>query len=512
MSSLNNVYKTNRMLYRFQQPRSVKLEPTDILQQPFDDQTYRSSSTMTTSITSGKHFVDPEKSYLNLAIRLEAPEYDVDETGEITYNTSSSTTTAINQTGLNLQELLDLINAQVGNVVQFSYDKDEGKVKHVIQINSTSVVKIAAVVGDTGLYRLLGYYAPGSTIDLGQNIGDTGFGNTPPIVSPLQASFGLGSVQNLFGSIRINHKSGTQIANVQNLDKWVKAKAYLEKDDFWFDTYGFIQGFRNSGADPIWHSATDETRDFKLKLSELHPFFKGTGQLFPPEVIDALRIELDLNNKYRAFASAPGFESYEITSSDIQLALVLVQDEALDIISDEANSKGLEWTYDDVFITTKQVEAIEDNFTVAVDKAVSLAKNVITFPSFTLGNTQSAVDAYDYRPMPSAKWNYRIHNKLYPYQRRITNKFDSYTTAVDMVDWECGNNLTYAEWDDHNAIYVSGLMSDDHIKNAGIFLNANKKVELDFEKANDGNSRLVHTCLEHTKRLSVNTVNAKIDT
>ena len=509
--NLNNVYEKNRMMYKFAQPRSVKLEPTDILQQPFDDQKYKSGSTMTTSLTTGKHFVDPDKSYLNIAIRLEAPEQDVNETGEITYNTSSSTTTAINQSGLNLQELIDLINTQVGSVVEFSYDTTQKKVKHVIQINSTSVVKIASVVGDTGLYRLLGYYAPGSTIDLGQNIGDTGFGNISPVLNPLEVDFGLGSVQNMFSSIRINHKSGTQIANVQNLDKWVKAKAYLEKDDFWFDTYGFIQGFRNASAEAIWHSATDETRDFKLKLCELHPFFKGTGQLFPPEVIDALRIELDLNNKYRAFGSAYGFVDYEITSCDMQLALVLVQDEASDIISDEANSKGLEWTYNDVFITTKQVEAIEDNFTIAVDKACSLAKNVITFPSFTLGNTQSEVDAYDYRPMPSAKWNYRIHNKLYPYQRRITNKFDSYTTAVDMKNWECGHNLTYTEWDDHNAIYVSGLMSDDRIKNAGIYLNANKKVELDFEKENDGNSRLIHTCLELTKRLSVNSVNSKID-
>ncbi len=510
--SLNNVYQTNRMLYKFQQPRSVKLEPTDILQQPFDDQTYKSGSTMTTSLTTGKHFVCPEKSYVNLQVRVDAPEQDIDETGQITYNTSSQTTTTLNETGVNLQELLDFVNASVGSVVEFTYDEEQERVKHTIKINSTSVVKISSVVGDTGLYRLLGYYAPGSTIDLGQNIGDIGFGNIYPVVSPLRCDFGLGSCQNLWNSIRINHKSGTQIANVQNLDKWVKSKAYLEKDDFWFDTYGFIQGFRDAGADPIWHSAGDETRSFKLKLCELHPFFKGTDyKLFPPEVIDSLRIELDLNPKNRVFSSAGDIHDYEVTSCDMQLALVLVQDEAVDIISDEANAKGLEWTYNDVFITTKQVESIEDNFTVAVDKAVSLAKNVISFASFTLGNTQSQVDAYDYRPMPSAKWNYRIHNKLYPYQRRISNKFDSYTTAVDMTKWECGHNLTYAEWDDHNALYVSGLMSDDHIKNAGIYLNSNKKVELDFEKANDGNSRLIHTCLEFTKRLSVNTVNSKID-
>ena len=509
--SLTNVYKNNRMLYRFQQPRSVKLEPTDILQQPFDDQSYKSNSTMTTSITSGKHFVDSDKSYLNLSITLYAPEHTLTGAPANGFLQGGGVNYPIAVTGTNnVQGILDQINAVVGAFVNFSYDTEENKIKSTIISPVVPEMQIDNVPALYELFVGLGYN-PSTVFQLGTTIGETKLAPNPPSLAVLDASFGLGSVQNMFGSIRINHKSGTQVANVQNLDKWVKAKAYLEKDDFWFETYGFIQGFRNSTEPSIWHSATNESRDFKVKLSELHPFFKGTGQLLPPEVIDGLRIELDLNPKYRAFSSAAGFVDYEVSSSDLQLALVLVQDEASDIISDQANKQGLQWTYNDVFVTTKQVEAIEDNFTVAVDKAVSLANNVITFPSFTLGNTQSDVDAYDYRPMPSAKWNYRIHNKLYPYQRRITNRFDSYTTAIDMKNWESGNNLTYAEWNDHNAIYVSGLMSDDHIQNAGIFLNANKKVELEFEKSNDGNSRLVHTCLEHTKRLSVNTVNSKID-
>ena len=509
--SLTNVYKTNRMLYKFAQPRSVKLEPTDILQQPFDDQTYRSGSTMTTSLTTGKHFLDSDKSYLNLSITLQAPVHTLTGAPADGFLQGGGVNYAITITGTNnVAAILTQINAVVGGFVNFSYDTTEKKVKSTIIAPVVPEMQIDNVPALYELFVGLGYN-PSTIFQLGTTIGQTKFAPNVPSLAVLDADFGVGSVQNMWNSIRINHKSGTQIANVQNLDKWAKAKAYLEKDDFWFDTYGFIQGFRSSVAESIWHSATDLSRDFKLKLSELHPFFKGTGQLLPPEVIDSLRIELDLNNKYRAFSSVAGFVDYEITSCDTQLALVLVQDEASDIISDEANSKGLEWTYNDVFITTKQVEAIEDNFTIAVDKAVSLAKNVITFPSFTLGNTLSTIDAYDYRPMPSAKWNYRIHNKLYPYQRRITNKFDSYTTAIDMKNWECGDNLTYTEWNEHNAIYVSGLMSDDHITNAGIYLNANKKVELDFEKANDGNSRLVHTCLEHTKRLSVNSVNSKID-
>jgi len=505
------VYKKNRMLYKFQQPESVKLQPVDIQIQPFDDQLYQSQSTMTTSINSGKMYVDPEKSYVDLGVRLSPNEELVNDSGEITYNTSLAITTNVNEI-VNLQGLIDLINSSVGAVVEFSYNPTTQRVDHEIKINSSSVVKISAVVGDTGIYRLLGYYNPSNTIDLGQNIGDTGSGNVAPYLFPLVADWGLGSALNLWSSYRLNHKSGTTISNVQNLDKWHKAKDYLEKDDFWFDTYGFIQGYRDAAADPIWNSAGAQTRDFKIKLADLHPFFRGTDQkLFPPEVIDGLRMELDLNSKFRAFGSAGGFKDYEITKSDIQLALVKVQDEASDVVSDMANKMGLEWSYSDVYITTKQVEAQEDNFTIASDKACSLAKNVISFASFTLGNTQSQVDAYDYRPMPSAKWNYRIHNNLYPFKRQIDNRFDSYTTAVDMAEWYCGHNLTYSEWDDHNALYVSGLLTDDHLANSGIYLNANKKVELEFQKANDGNSRLVHTALEYGKVLKVNSVNSKID-
>jgi hypothetical protein len=346
--SLTNVYEKNHMLYKFQQPRSVKLEPTDILQQPFDDQTYRSESTMTTSLTTGKHFVDPDKSYINLEIRLKAPTHTLEGVSAAGFLQGGGNNYPITITGTNnLQGILDQINAVVGAFVQFSYDKTEKKIKSTIISPVSPEMQIDNAGGLYELFVGLGW-TNNTVFQLGTVAGQVKFAPNPPSLSALGAGFGLGSVQNLFNSIRINHKSGTQISNVQNLDKWVKAKAYLEKDDFWFDTYGYIQGFREINNQYIWDSAGDETRDFKLKLTELHPFFKGTGSLFPPEVINDLRIELDLNPKYRAFSSVNGFEDYEITGCNTQLALVLVQDEASDIISDEANSKGLEWTYNDV--------------------------------------------------------------------------------------------------------------------------------------------------------------------
>ena len=407
-----SVYDKNRMDYTFQKPESVKLVPTDLQQIPFDDQSYDEGQTMTLTFSSGGYFVDPQKSYIALAVSI---------------------------TGNNL--------------------------------------------------------------------------------APLAVNWGKGSCANLFGGVRIYHKSGTQITHNTNLDLWTKAKQYIEKDAFWFDTQGTIQGYL---ADPygvgqvFWSTqqATPETHNFKIKLCDLHPFFRGTkSKILSPQIIDGLRIELDLNPKGRAFfttvASSPIVE-YTVAPS-LQCALVDCQDQASDVINDLANKRGLEWEFNDVFITTVGINDTQNDFTVSVDKAVSLAQNVITFTRNRTGDDDSGFDSHVYNePSSGIKWNYRIANILYPYKRQVSNRIDTYTTLIDTFDWEYGTNLSYAEWNSYNHCYTTLLRTEDQLLNTGIYLNANKKIELEFQKS-DSDDLLVHTCLEHRKLLTVNAVNSKVD-
>jgi hypothetical protein len=410
---MTSVYDKNRMNYSFQKPESVKLVPTDLQQIPFDNQSYDEGRTMTLTFSSGGYYVDPQKSYISLAV---------------------------------------------------------------------------SITGDN--------------------------------ISPLAVNWGKGSCANLFGGVRIYHKSGTQITHNTNLDLWTKAKQYIEKDAFWFDTQGIVQGYL---ADPygagqvFWSStqATPETHNFKIKLSDLHPFFRGTdNKILSPQIIDGLRIELDLNSKGRAFftavASSPIVE-YTV-SPDLQCALVDCQDQASDIVNDIANKRGLQWEFNDVFITTVGIDDTQNDFTVPLDKAVSLAQNVITFTRTRTGDNTSGFDSHVFdEPSGSIKWNYRIANVLYPYKRQVTNRLDTYTNLVDNFDWQFGTNLSYNEWLLYNHCYTTLLRTEDHLLNTGIYLNANKKVELEFQKQNS-NDLLVHTCLEHRKLLTVNGVNSKIDT
>jgi hypothetical protein len=403
------IYEENRVLYKFDKTnKSIKNVPTDIQQIPFDDQSYDFGQTMTASFSTGKYFVDTEKSYVNLEVEL------------------------------------------------------------------------------------------------------TGNG-----VDQFQANWGYGSANNLWRSVRIYHNSGTLISHADNIDLWKKSDDVLGKDAFWFDTIGFIQGYRPSPTtDAIWDSTAPQARSFKIKLSELHPFFKGQDhKLCPPEIINDLRIELDINQINRAiFQIAGPALTARVSSCDLQCAVVEVMDAAQDAISDMANKEGLSWGFSDLFITTKQVAQNENNINIQVDKAVSMAQKVMTFARPSNADTATTIDSYQYTPMSGGiSWNYRINNTLYPYKRAVANRFDSYTTAVDCYSWNHGHNMTYSEFEQQNHVYLTCLKTEDHIQNSGEYLNANKTIEIEISKNTSQSDRLVHVALQFNKLLTANSVNSRCD-
>ncbi len=406
------IYNQNRMIYDFKKSSSVKLEPTDLQNIPFDDQSYNFGDTMTATITSGDYFLDSQKSYVAVSIKIGGD--------------------------------------------------------------------------DSGTLKL---------------------------------NFGRGSISNLWKNIKIYTKSGVLISNVQHIDLWTKNRQVMTKDQFWKDSVGYIQGYRNDpSTEYIYNFNTGiggtEELQFKIKLSELHPFFKGTGdKLFPPEIIDNLRIELDTNNFNKVFTqgeTASPIVSAVISKAEIQMALVKVNDESLDVVSDMASKEGLQWSYSDVFITTRQVATDENNVNVNIDKACSYAKKVVSFLRNTDDNTLTT-DSYNFPQVQANRWNYRIHNTLYPYKRVVAETADSYSAAIDAYDWEFGTNLKYVDFVEHNNNYVTNLKTDDHILHSGEYLNANKRVEFQLQKATLSDAKYLHSCLEYVKVLSTNGTNSRCD-
>lgn len=412
------ILSRNRMEYSVSQPISVKTRPHDTILQYFERQSYKQNDTMIASLSSGKYYVDPEKSYIS-------------------------------------------VNVEIGT----------------------------------------------SNLE------------------PASGNFGSGSVANLFKNVRIFHKSGTTITSCQNNDVYIKARDKIQRDNFWFETIGRQQGY-----------VADTTNDFnlttfatggvqyKIKLADLHGFFKGyNSALIPPEIADGLRFELDLNTVGQAIkqsGASATLNSYTIQKPNIQLCLVKVMDNAALTVYNNSQKEGLSWVYDDTFVSNKNYNANDNAITISVDKAVSVAKNCLIFSRDATLQNNVTDDSYRFRFRQSGvNWNFTLGNDLYPWKKKVTEPFDAYSICLDTFSSRYGVNVTPLEFfgsgvlntGNCNGLYALNLLTDDYLEMSGDFINANKRLNFSIQKATDTDASVWTTILTHTKVLRVNATNSRVD-
>ena len=335
--------------------------------------------------------------------------------------------------------------------------------------------------------------------------------------SPCTGNFGSGSVANLFKNVRIFHKSGTTITSCQNNDIYIKAQDRIIKDEFWFNTIGLQQGYvPNTATNFNLDSRIADGVQYKIKLADLHGFFRGyNSSLLPPEIIDGLRIELDLQTANQALLENAGespIVSYELLKSNIQLCLVKVMDNAALTVYNTAQKKGLSWTYDDTFTSNKNYANNDNAITISVDKAVSVAKNCIVFSRDANAQSSSEEDGYvfDFRQL-NTNWNFTVGNDLYPWKKKITEPFDAYSVCLDAYQARYGVNISPFTFFGNNGVYALNLLTDDYLEMSGVFINANKRLNFSLQKGTDETGSLWTTCLLYTKVLRVNGTNSRVD-
>ncbi len=340
-----------------------------------------------------------------------------------------------------------------------------------------------------------------------------------------EGSFGSGSVANLFKNIRIQHKSGTQITSCQNNDVYIKARDKIEKDKFWFDTVGVQQGYVGvPGTDWNLESIIADGLQYKIKLSDLHGFFKGYNDaLIPPEIADGLRIELDLNSVGQAILNNPGqpgtINNYELLKPNIQLCLVKAMDNAAINVYNTAQQKGLKWCYDDYFVSEKQYNNNVNAITLPIDKAVSVAKNCMVWSRDTPTQNSVTDDSYNFRFREfGTNWFFTLGNDLYPWKKKVSEPFDAYSICLDVFQSRYGVNIkpveffgTFPSGDNCNGVYAVNLLTDDYLEMSGEYINSNKRLSFEITKNTDEVGSTWATALTYTKVLIVNGTNSRID-
>ncbi len=337
--------------------------------------------------------------------------------------------------------------------------------------------------------------------------------------------FGRGSCANLISQIRLFHRSGTTISTTHRNDVNIVARDYIEKDDFWFETQGSIQGYGTSTTD-IGSSAESV---FKIQLSELHGFFKGhNSKLLPPEIINGVRMECDVNNPLTSIQANDSPVLDTIIKPTLQLCLVKVMDNAQISVNNEANKSGLSWTFDDCFSTKQYLPREEFDITISIDKAVSVAKDIKILAYEVNQRTQSGADSYtQFRaekpyvaiyPNPQAtQWTYTLGTQMYPYKKKVQYG-DAYSILLDTYRTQYGVNQVPVSFFNDGFTFVSNLLTDDYLEMSGDFINSNKRLVWECnnvfkneDEASEGDNLFFISLLTHTKVLRVNDTNSKID-
>jgi hypothetical protein len=332
------------------------------------------------------------------------------------------------------------------------------------------------------------------------------------------ATFGSGSLANIVRNLRLFHRSGTTITSAQELHIFTKARDRVEKDDFWFETMGAMQGYTDFGGDDTVSSIVPI--QYKIKLADLHPFFRGHGsKLLSPEIIRDMRMEIDLNpvgTVLKQDASGGVITDYELSSPELQLCLVKVMDNASANVQAMSVDKGLSWSYDDVHVISKNFSKNENDIVINADKSVSVAKHALTIIRDVPDVNNIDKDSYNYLYLlgtfgNETRWSYTLGNQMYPFKRKIREQFDSYTTCIDAFSTQHGLNLSKVEYFNGNALHVTNLQTDDYLEMSGDFINANKKLEFQMSKQTQAEDQRFTTAIVYSKVLRVNSTNSRVD-
>ncbi len=294
-------------------------------------------------------------------------------------------------------------------------------------------------------------------------------------VSEADPTWGKGSALNLIKNVRVYHKNGTELVNIQNhnLSQMITDKS--SKSRKWFDTVGYPMGYDVStsssglGYQAVTAPATKVQKDpivggkqqYVIPLSCIAPIFNPVQkQLMPGSALGmGLILEIDVATSSEAVYRSTGVGNVELSISDIYLNLStsVLSDDAVASLNDVASKSLIEYVYVDTYTSRLSQPAGNGTISTSINKAVSFADHIVSaeIPSANR-NTQGADEfqltggslpsQYQYQlgsiQLPSQVFTDNV-NTAYIQMLKTYNRFrdDSEAPALSYINFD-GNCYT----------------------------------------------------------------------
>jgi hypothetical protein len=267
-------------------------------------------------------------------------------------------------------------------------------------------------------------------------------------VEGANVTWGKGSAINLIKNVRVYHKNGTELVNIQNhnLNQLIEDKA--SKSKRWFDTVGYLAGYDASNtlgsglgtlAPPVYGGTVQQqpvvggSQQFIIPLSCVAPIFNPMDkQLLPSVLAMGLILEIDLATNAEAVVRVGGAGSVELELKNIYLNLSCstLADMTVATMNDFASKKLIEYVYIDTY--TSRINNPQQNGTIStsINKAVSFADHIVAGEVISANRGTQIADEFALATTTGTTYQYQLGSIQLPSQVFTDTIHTSYLQAL----------------------------------------------------------------------------------
>jgi hypothetical protein len=247
----------------------------------------------------------------------------------------------------------------------------------------------------------------------------------------LTCDFGSGSAANLFNSIVVRSKSGTELDRINFLNVWSRLNSVFTESNAYLTGAGLREGF----IDPSVSSTVRRNRAifstsyrrFVLPLKRLSGVFNPMkGQKLPACLMSGLQIELVLENTATAFVQVPGtlpttnvVTGYFVDNICIVTDNITLTDDTQRALNSESANSGLEIAYPRVFTTITDSNAVSTALNVQIRKAVSQSSLVVSSVINTANRNDISIDSFTTSGYRLQSVQHRVGSLYFPQQELV---------------------------------------------------------------------------------------------
>jgi hypothetical protein len=341
------------------------------------------------------------------------------------------------------------------------------------------------------------------------------------------ASWAQGSAINVIKNVRVYHKNGTELVNIQNhnVNQMLEDKAIKPKS--WFDSVGFLGGYSDLNdatgmgtssvafrTDPIVGGSSE----IQIPLPCVAPIFNPEGKvLMPgPALADGLILEIDLATSAEAITRTGGANDVTLSINDIYLNLstTILSDLAVGSLNENAANNLLEYAYIDTYTSRITQSAQNSVVSTSINKAVSMADHVVVAEVLQAQRNNQTDDEFSMNS-DEVSYQFTIGSIQLPSQVFVNGVrlgYKQFLKTYGNYGHNKSSGASYLQYASHINTKTTSFSKDQMLAMSNMPINSSRSLR--YEQKYDTaaqDPRVIYIFLHYLKVLQLSITDVKVD-